>query len=251
METFSPEFRPPQPIDKVLLRPHQMIQHAQDIEECKRDLENPRVQKKGDVRKRMAKLNQQLADQAPQPVTNPLLRDKMAKMAKQLEEEISVGMPTAEEMRKATNYTVEQHRKWERGNKKKIKVWRNLLRQLHTDTADPETWDRSIGDTERLRPRSVGQSRYVADALIGGAFSMSDLPAEKWDQVFDHKPNSALEQAKKVQAEQAAEKPKAKRTLSPEQKAAAAERLKKARAVAAMKRQAASTSTEQVVPAEE
>ena len=246
METFSPELRPPQPIDKVLLRPHQMIQHAQDIEECKRDLENPRIQKKGDVRKRMQKLQQQLIDQAPQPVTNPILRDKMAKMVKQLKEEISVGMPTEEEMRKATNYTVEQHRKWERVNKKKINRMRNLERQLNTDTSDPETWDRSIGDTERLRPRSVAQSRYVADAVIPGAFSMSDLPAENWDQVFDHKPNSALEQAKKVHEEKKTRKP-----MSAEQKAAAAERLKKARAVAAMKRQAASPSEEQIPPAQE
>ncbi|HEY6043494.1 MAG TPA: hypothetical protein VIU43_01220 [Nitrosospira sp.] len=250
MEIINTELRPPQPIDKVLLRPHQMIQHAQDIEQCKQDLDNKYIQKKGDVRKRLQKLEKQMVDQAPQPVTNPILRDKMAKLAKQLESEIAVGMPTAEEMRKAPPTVVEQHRRWERANKKKIKVWRNLQRQLHTDTAAPETWDRSIGDTERLRPHSVGQSRYVSDALIPGAFSMSDLPAEKWDAIFDHQPNSALEQAKKVHAEKE-EKPKGKRTLSPEQKAAAAERLKKARAVAAMKRQAASTSTESVVPAQE
>ena len=47
----------------------------------------------------------------------------MAKRINDLEEQIKVGLPTAEEMRKATNITVEQHRKWERLNKPKIKEW--------------------------------------------------------------------------------------------------------------------------------
>lgn len=228
---------------KPLLRPHQMVQHEEDLRQCDADMVNPRLNNsssKKNISLRRKKLEAQFNAQAPQPITDPLTRDKVAKAIKNLEEQIRVGMPTEEEMRKASNVTVEQHRRWERANKKKIGVWRNLQRQLATDTSDPDTWDRSLGDTERLRPRSVDTSRYRADTLIPGAFSMSDLPAENWDAIFDSKPNSALEQAKKVQDEQQAEaKPKAKRTMSPEQKAAAAERLKKARAVAAMKRQAA------------
>jgi len=237
----------PQPIDKVLLRPHQMVNYQQDIAECEADMKNPRIQNRGQVAKRKRQLEQQYHDQAPQPITDPILRDKVAKAITALKDEIRVGMRSEEEMRKGTPFTVEQHRKWEMANKKKIGVWRNLERQLHTDTSSPEMWDRSLGDTERLRPHSVEQSRYVADAFIPGKFSMSDLPAEKWP--FEHQPNSALEQAKKVQAE--VHEPKKRRPLTAEEKAHRVESLKKARAVAAMKRQAASTSTEPVVPAQE
>jgi hypothetical protein len=236
----------PQPVDKVLLRPHQMVNYQKDIEQCNADLKNPGIQKRGEVMKRKRQLEYQFNDQAPQPVTDPILRDKAGKILKSIKDKVRVGMPTEEEMRKASNTTVEQHRRWERANKKLIGVMRNIERQLETDTSDPDTWDRSLGDTEKLRPRSVAQSRYVSDALIPGKFSMSDLPSENWDQIFDHQPNSALEQAKKVQAAVKAE-PKTRRPLTEEEKAKKAEILKKARAVAAMKRQAqGSTSTEPV-----
>lgn len=252
MDVIVNEPKLPQPATKVLLRPHQMVNHQRDLQECEADLKNANVKAKGDVVKRKRRLEAQYADQAPRPISDPLLRDKVAKRVKDLEDKIRIGMPTEEEMRKASNHTVERHRRWERANKPAINEWRNLSRQLATDHSDPDTWDRSLGDTERLRPRSVGQSRYVADALIPGAFSMSDLPQENWDQVFDHKPNSALEQAKKAQAEHAqpAEPAKPRRPMSAEHKAAAAERLKKARAVAAMKRQAAAAQ-EPAPPAEE
>lgn len=249
MEIIANELKLPQPKDKVLLRPHQVINYQKDLAECDVDLKNPRIQDKRSLVQRKRKLQQQYDDQAPRPITDPLVRDKVARRIKTLEDQIRVGMPTEEEMRKATNNTVEQHRRWERTNKPRINEWRNLSRQLHTDNADPDTWDRSLGDTERLRPRGV-QGRYVADALIPGAMSYSDLPQENWDQVFDHQPNSALVQAKKVHAEQA--KPKTRKPLSAEQKAAKAAILKKAREVAAAKRQAAaSTPTAQVVPAQE
>jgi hypothetical protein len=239
----------PQPIDKVLLRPHQMVNYQKDIEQCNADLKNPGIQKRGEVMKRKRQLEQQFLSQAPQPVTDPILRDKAGKILKSIKDKVRVGMPTEEEMRKASNDTVERHRRWERENKKLIGVMRNIERQLETDTSDPDTWDRSIGDTEKLRPRGVDRSRYVADAFVPGKFSMSDLPAENWDEIFDHQPNSALAQAKKVQVEQQEKKPR--RELTPEEKARRAESLKKARAVAAMRRQAGSTSTEPVVPVQE
>lgn len=242
MEIVANDLTLPQPTDKVLLRPHQMINYQKELQECDVDLKNPRIQDRGNLRKRKRLLQKQYDDQAPRPITDPLVRDKVARRIKGLEDQIRIGMPTEEEMRKATNHTVEQHRRWERANKSKILEWRNLSRQLHTDQSDPDTWDRSLGDTERLRPHSVGQSRYVSDALIPGAFSMSDLPAENWEQIFDHEPNSALRQAEKVQAEKRKRPP-----LTPEQKAFRVETLKKARTVKAMRQ----ASTAPVVPAEE
>lgn len=229
----------PQPTNKVLLRPHQMVQHEQDITQCEADLANAGVKMKGIVRQRKKALEKQYLDQAPQPITDPGLRDRVAKRINDLEEQIKVGLPTAEEMRKATNITVEQHRKWERLNKPKIKEWRNLLRQLNTDTSDPDTHDRSLGDIERLRPMSA-QDRFRADGFITGKMSYGSVPQENWDAVFPEPQNTALKQAERAQE---TAKP-AKRELTPEQKEKRREIMAKARA-ARTKNTVATTVTEE------
>lgn len=243
----------PQPTNKVLLRPHQMVQHEQDLRQCESDLQNAGVKMKGIVRQRKKALEKQYLDQAPQPITDPILRDKVAKRITQLEEQIKVGLPTAEEMRKATNITVEQHRKWERLNKPKIKEWRNLLRQLNTDTSDPDTHDRSLGDIERLRPMSA-QDRFRSDGFITGKMSYGAVPQENWDLVFDPPQNTALQQAIRVQEEAAPAPVKQKREMTPEQRARRQEILAKARAARKINQAPAPVVEEQpaqAVPAEE
>lgn len=217
----------PQPTNKVLLRPHQMVQHEEDIRQCDADLANAGVKMKGIVRQRKKALEKQYLEQAPQPITDGALRDKVAKRINDLEEQIKVGLPTAEEMRKATNLTVEQHRKWERLNKPKIKEWRNLLRQLNTDTSDPDTHDRSLGDIERLRPMSA-QDRFRSDGFITGKMSYGAVPQENWDMVFDPPQNTALQQAIRVQEEAAPVKPK--REMTEEQREQRRAIMAKARA---------------------
>jgi hypothetical protein len=247
MEIISTEAKLPQPPTKTLLRPHQVVQHQEDIKQCAADIQNAHVQKKGDVIKRKRKLEAQYLDQAPQPITNGALRDKVAKRIAALKDQIRVGLPTAEEMRKATPQTVEQHRKWERANKPAIKEWRNLERQLHTDTSDPDTHDRSIGDVETLRPTSA-QDRFRSDGFITGKMSYGSVPQENWDAIFPEPQNTALKQAERV-----AEVERPKRVLSPEQKAAAAARMAKARAARKSKSEPDAQASEpvQVVPAEE
>ncbi len=221
----------PHATDKVLLRPHQMVQHEEDIAQCEADLANAGVKMKGIVRQRKNALQKQYLSQAPQPITDGALRDKVAKRINDLETQIKVGLPTAEEMRKATNMTVEQHRKWERLNKPKIKEWRNLLRQLNTDTSDPDTHDRSIGDIERLRPMSA-QDRLRTDGFITGKMSYGSVPQENWDAIFPEPQNTALEQARRahVEPEPQTLPQKPKRVLTPEQRAKAAANMAKARA---------------------
>lgn len=241
----------PQPTNKVLLRPHQMVQHEEDIRQCDADLANAGVKMKGIVRQRKKALEKQYLEQAPQPITDGALRDKVAKRINDLEEQIKVGLPTAEEMRKATNLTVEQHRKWERLNKPKIKEWRNLLRQLNTDTSDPDTHDRSLGDIERLRPMSA-QDRFRSDGFITGKMSYGAVPQENWDLVFDPPQNTALEQAKRAQEEAAPVK--VKREMTPEQRARRQEILAKARAARKINQAPTPVVEEQpaqAVPAEE
>lgn len=241
----------PQPTNKVLLRPHQMVQHEQDLQQCETDLANAGVKMKGIVRQRKKALEKQYLDQAPQPITDPMLRDKVAKRITQLEEQIKVGLPTAEEMRKATNITVEQHRKWERANKPKIKEWRNLLRQLNTDTSDPDTHDRSLGDIERLRPMSA-QDRLRTDGFITGKMSYGAVPQENWDLVFDPPQNTALQQAIRAQEETAPVKQK--RVMTEEQREQRKAILAKARAARKINQAPAPVVEDQpaqAVPAEE
>ncbi len=251
----------PMPIDKPLLRPHQMVAHQKDLEQCQQDLKNTDIKQKGVVRQRLQRLEKQYADQAPRPITDPIVRDKVAKRIKDLEDQIRVGLPSAEEMRKATNATVEQHRRWERANKPKINEWRNLSRQLNTDTSDPDTHDRSLGDIEKLRPMSA-QDRLRTDGFIGGAMTYGSVPQENWDQVFQQEPNSALKQAQKASIESVLKMPKIipaekpKRVLTPEQRAKKAEILAAARAKrkSVIAKQASNEvpveSVEQVVPAD-
>lgn len=245
----------PQPTNKVLLRPHQMVQHEEDIRQCDADLANAGVKMKGIVRQRKKALEKQYLEQAPQPITDGALRDKVAKRINDLEEQIKVGLPTAEEMRKATNLTVEQHRKWERLNKPKIKEWRNLLRQLNTDTSDPDTHDRSLGDIERLRPMSA-QDRFRSDGFITGKMSYGSVPQENWDAIFEEPQNTALKQAERVHEASIPGPPPdkpVKRELTPEQKEKRREIMAKARAARKPKAEPDVPASEPVqdVPAEE
>lgn len=57
----------PQPTNKVLLRPHQMVQHEEDIRQCDADLANAGVKMKGIVRQRKKALEKQYLEQAPNP----------------------------------------------------------------------------------------------------------------------------------------------------------------------------------------
>ena len=245
----------PHATNKVLLRPHQMVQHEEDIRQCEADLANAGVKMKGIVRQRKKALEKQYLEQAPQPITDGALRDKVAKRINDLEEQIKVGLPTAEEMRKATNLTVEQHRKWERLNKPKIKEWRNLLRQLNTDTSDPDTHDRSLGDIERLRPMSA-MDRMRTDGFITGKMSYGSVPQENWDAIFEEPQNTALKQAERVHEASIPGPPPdkpVKRELTPEQKEKRREIMAKARAARKPKAEPDVPASEPVqdVPAEE
>ena len=60
----------PQPTNKVLLRPHQMVQHEEDIRQCDADLANAGVKMKGIVRQRKKALEKQYLEQAPQRITD-------------------------------------------------------------------------------------------------------------------------------------------------------------------------------------
>jgi hypothetical protein len=185
-----------------LLRPSQLAEHVNDINVAKAQLANPNVQDKGAVRQRMAQLMKRYEDQAPRPITDGAVKDRLAKEAGQLLEQILPGMLSQEEMRKNPAGSVDKHMRWERANKAKIMRWKKLQCVLNADNADPHTWDRDAANLERFRPHGA-QDRLRTDAQIGGAMTYGHVPEENWAKTFGstHPDTSALNQAKKVQAE--------------------------------------------------
>lgn len=184
-----------------LLRPDQMSEHENDIRATKAQLENPLVQNKGDVRKRLASLEQQYDKQAPRPVYDGNLKDKLAEEGKQLLGEIMPGMLSQEEMRKNPAGSVDKHMRWERANKAKILRWKKIQLMLNADDSSPHTWDRDAANLERHRPDGpVG--RFRSDAQITGKMSYGGVADENWREAFGDiaPPNSALNQAKKAHA---------------------------------------------------
>ncbi len=185
-----------------LLRPPQMMEHLQDIRTAQSQLENPNVQDKGAVRARIGNLKRQYESQAPRPVTDGATKDALAKKAETLLAEILPGMLSQEEMRKNPAGSVDQHMRWERANKPKIKLWKKLMCTLNADQSDPDTWDRDAANLERFRP--VGpQDKFRADAQITGKMTYRSVPDEQWEATFGstHPENSALNQAKRAAAD--------------------------------------------------
>lgn len=182
-----------------LLRPTQLADTLQDIKSAEDQLKDPRVQDKGAVRTRLTNLRKQYEAQAPRPLTNPIMKDKLAAEAQKLLDEITPGMLTQEEMRKNPAGSVDKHMRWERANKKKILRWKKLQCVLNADQSDPHSWDRDAANLERFRP-SGAMDRFRTDAQISGKMTYGNVSDEHWSQTFGstHPENSALNQAKRV-----------------------------------------------------
>lgn len=100
-------------------------------------------------RKALRKAQQMLDEQGP-PRLNTEQKNFVKKEIVRLQEKISVGMPTKEEMRTNPPGTVARHMKWERANKTDIKRWQNAKVLLEPENDDPE-----LCSTELLRPEGV------------------------------------------------------------------------------------------------
>lgn len=191
----------------------------------------------GDAVGRARRLQKQLDTYSPQE-TDGATRDKLAKRAAVLEEQISVGMPTAEEMRKNPAGMVGRHMRWEKANKKKILEWKNIQIAL-----DPTSNDPDLANFERLRP-SGELDRFRSNAQISGHMTYGNIPQTNWDRVFPIAPESPLVQAKKREASEV-KVDKRKRQRTEEEKKALRAALATARA-----RKAAKQSGEPLSPQE-
>ena len=228
-----------------LLRPPQYEELKKEKEEIDYKLNGPwkhLIQKPGRLMQRKKEVDKQLAQSMPEPITNPVEKDHLAKVERDLREKITTGMLSQEEMRKNPAGAVDRHRRWERANKADILTWKNVRLQLHADTSDPSTWDRDTANLEQFRPEGA-RERVRLDAQIPGKMAFAGVPQEKWDTAFQGKgpANTALQQAKRMQTET---KKREKRVLTDEERATLRERLAKARAIRAQNKQAKDAAAE-------
>lgn len=185
-----------------LLRPAQMAEQQLEIKVAEAQLANPNIQDKGAVRSRISTLKRQFEQQAPRPVLDGKVKDALVKESQDLLDKILPGMLSQEEMRKNPAGSVDKHLRWERANKANIIKWKKNQLMLNADGSNPGTWDRDAANLERFRPVGA-QDRFRTDAQISGKMSYGRVPEENWQEVFGsvNPPNSALEQAKRVNQE--------------------------------------------------
>ena len=234
-----------------LLRYHQREQLQSEISQAESMLPHAKPDDKGTIVSNMNRTKKQLQAQSPEPLT-PKEKDKLASLEKKLRSRITTNMPTAEVMRKNPAGAVDWHQKWEKANKKLIRMWKNIRIQLN-----PDSTDRDLSNIERYRP-SGAQDRFRSDAQIPGVISYSSIPDELWP--FDAPQNTAAAQAQKRYDDEHAENdvnkaleefddselPKnededseedgRKKPLTAEQQAVLVQRLANARAALAKKR---------------
>ena len=181
-----------------LLRPPQIIELENERKYLDEQLNGPwkhLVQEPGKVRGRLRDVSKQLDEGRPHPVTDPLERDKLAKVEQGLREEITQGMLSQEEMRKNPPGAVDRHLAWERGMKGKILEWKEARLRLAADTSPVETWNRDEANLEQFRPEgAIGRVRL--DAQIPGKMAMSPQAKEHWP-LGEPKVETAMGQAVK------------------------------------------------------
>lgn len=165
-----------------LLRPPQIIELENERKYLDEQLNGPwkhLVQEPGKVRQRLNDLTKQLDEGRPHPITDPLERDKLAKVERELREELVGGMLTQEEMRKNPPNAAERLRAWERAMKSKILAWKDARLRLAADTSPIEAQNRDEANLEQFRPEgAIGRLRL--DAQIPGKLAMSPQAKEHW-----------------------------------------------------------------------
>jgi len=85
------------------------------------------------VAKQIVRDKQILEERVPEKFTTGIEKDREYSRAKELAEQIKVGMPTDSEMKKCPPGMINQHLKWSRENEEKIAEWKGIMRRLEPD----------------------------------------------------------------------------------------------------------------------
>jgi hypothetical protein len=233
-------------LNQTLLRQHQRSAIEKDIQQSEAMLPKAKDEGVAILQSSIRKAKKQLNEQSPEPLTGKE-KDTLNQLEKRLRQKITTNMPPEEVMRKNPAGAVDWHTRWEKANKKLIKMWKNVRIQL-----SPDSQDRDLANIERYRPSGT-TDRLRTDAQIAGHMSYSSVPDENWP--FDAPENTALAQAKQRYEDHDAEsavnnaienfdkeedariladeeaKTEEKKPVTPEQHAILVQRLANARAI--------------------
>jgi len=162
------------------LRPEQRDELKADIASTEQMLSDPSAQlnARGAAQGRLKKLKTALEEGTPPPLSGDQ-KDKVAKLEKQLREEMQVGMLSHEEMRRKPAGSVDQHRKWDKSNKRKMLLWKKARLAL----AGPDCDDIETANFERYRPR--GSHLNMHSAEIGKDQDAYSFPSEQFKHNYD------------------------------------------------------------------
>lgn len=169
-----------------LFRPWEQDEVTNNKRTLQRALESPHIEDKAAVRDALGRLTSMEREHGV-PDFTPDERDKAAKRVKVLEGEIREGMLSSEEMRRNPPGAVDQNVWWERKNKKKISLWRDLNMALHKGI--PADQAQSLTSVERLRPTTSRLNMDNAQIPIARAFSFPSAQyQENYEAIFSPKP---------------------------------------------------------------
>lgn len=204
-------------LNKILFNPDRVEEMREDCEKWERAVQRA-LRSDGDAgsrinvqetMERIRRVKQQLNEEVADGKLTDSEKDQLARRERELRAKITHGMLDEETMRKCPSDAPNRHLQWERANMPAIIEWKNIRQQL-----DPE--NNEAQNLEAFRPRGAQGYGYRADAAISGKMSMSDLPAENFQQALSSEP-SHMEKRKK-------------RILTIEQRAQIGKRLAEARA---------------------
>lgn len=165
---------------KPLLRPRQTQELKEDAHRLREILSAPphisnRVEDRGQLTKNLRAAEKDLATQAPKPYAETEL-DLATKRSDELRDEMLVGMPTQEEMRRNPPGAVDKHRLWEKRNKPKLSEWKNIQLRLHQSGFGELPDSTDLANFERYRPSGGSQQLNMDNAQIDGRVQFGPKP---------------------------------------------------------------------------
>lgn len=159
------------------LRHHERVALEDEKAALERQLSHPQIQDPANVKREIQKRDWQLRQASPPPLT-PEERDAVAKRERDLRNELTSNMLSAEEMRKRPDGAVGRLMAFEKRFKSKILEWKNLRIALDPDNDDPDH-----ANLERFRPMFRPGDRSMSSAFIPG--QEWSFPSEQFKANYD------------------------------------------------------------------
>lgn len=155
------------------LRPHQVQALNAEKNAIIDTLQAPdyirnQIHDKGALVKQVRSIEKLLHEDGPKVYAEGEI-DPAVRRERELRDDLTHGMPTQAEMRRAPPGAVDKHRKWEAENKAKILEWKNLRIRLHASgMLDEHPTATDVANLERFRPVGGAHELNMDNALIDG-----------------------------------------------------------------------------------